>query len=255
MRFPFLIVPVLVCGSCAAFGQAASPASAADPLQQGIAALRQNHSADALADFQQALRANPNSEAANLYAATAAMELYHGSEAVQYAERARQLDPKDWRVHTTLVAAYAAAGDKQRRDAERSYLASLHKQPGDGDAQKTSGFLLEMFPAGRYRVSAIQYFKPVGKFHVYYRFLIDDAAGRRVWEIDAESNDFDEKSWADAHPQLAAQGDRQYQLTGQGGGEQQDYAMFSGKPDYDAIKALVLKAIAERTPFPTEKKP
>lgn len=250
MRLQFLIAPILVCGVCAAFGQAGAP----DAMQRGMAALHQNQNAEALADFEQALKANPNSEAAILFAATAAMELYRGPDAVRYAERARALDPNDWRVHTTLVAAYAAAGDKQRRDQERSYLETLHKQPGSGDAQKTSGFLLEMFPAGRYRVSAVQYFEPLGKFHVFYRFLIDDAAGQRVSEMDVESNDFDEKSWAQAHPQQAAQGERQYQLSGEGAGVRQDYTMFSGKPDYDTIKALVIKSIAERAPFPTEKK-
>ena len=223
--------------------------------EQGLAALKANQPQQALDDFQKSLQANPGDVAANLLASSAALSLYKGDLAVQYAEKARQLDPSNWKVHTTLVAAYALAGKKAQRDEERETLRKLHADPKAPDAMQTSGFLLEMFPVKQYRVEAIEYFKPVGKFHVYYHFVIRNAQGKRVWQIDAESNDFDQKSWAEAHSDEAAAGKRQFQLVGEDADIHTDYSMFSGLPDYDAIRAKVVAAVEQQTaPFPGEGK-
>lgn len=248
MKIPALAL-LLVCSAtpASAAGQAASPpASATSSLDPGLAALRAGQPAQALTAFQQILAADPNNAVATLYAATAALELYNGTLAVQYAEKARQLDPQSWKVHTTLVAAYAAAGMKQQRDQERATLAQLHAT-GAADARQANGFLLEMFQSGSAQVEAIQYFEPMGKFHTYYRFLVRDSATQARREIDVQSNDFDQKSWAAAHSDRATAGERQFQLTDASAAV--DYRMFTGKPDYDQIRAMVfgiLQASATR---------
>jgi len=238
----------------------ATAGSAGSDVTAGLAALHAGQSREALVDFQQALQADPANPAANLYAATAALELYNGQVAVQYAEKARQLDPNDWKVDTTLVAAYSAAGMKQQRDDLRARLRALHIAGNAGssaanarDARLANGFLLEMFPVqshgAAYQVDAIEYFEPMGELRTYYRFLVRQADGRRVWEIDVQSNDFDEQSWAQAHPGEAAAGERQFQLTGHGEITQSgevDYRLFTGKPDYDAFRAMVVEALQSR---------
>lgn len=216
-----------------------TPASA-PTLDQGLASLRSGQPGPALSVFQQILAADPNNAVADLYAATAAMEQYNGPLAVQYAEKARQLDPQSWKVHTTLVAAYAAAGMKAQRDQERQILAQLHTS-GAPDARQANGFLLEMFPVGSARVDAVQYFQPVGRFHTYYRFVVHQS-GAAPREIDVQSDELDQKSWAQAHPAQADSGERQFQLTDATGSA--DYRMFSGKPDYDAIRAMVVQILA-----------
>lgn len=252
--FPTLLLAAV---SMNAQGQAANPAavqpSLAATTEKGLAALRANQPQQALDYFEQALKDNPNDPAANLLAATAALSLYKADLAVKYAERAREVDPNNWKVHTTLVAAYAAAGKKEQRDAERETLRKLHDDPHAPDAMQTKGFLLEMFPVKQYRIEAIEYFHPVDKFHIYYRFLIRNAEGKRVWQIDVESNDFDQNSWAKEHPDEAAAGKRQFQLVGEDRDLHVDYHMFSGAPDYDAIRAQVVDVIQEQTtPFPGE---
>jgi tetratricopeptide (TPR) repeat protein len=212
---------------------APGPAATTD---QGLAALQAHQPAQALADFQQVLQADPNNAVATLYAATAALEQYNGPLAVQYAEKARQLDPQSWKVHTTLVAAYASAGMTKQRDDERNELAQLHAT-GAPDARKASGFLLEMFQLGSYQAEAIEYFEPMGKFHTYYRFLVHDPAANTTREIDVQSNDFDEKSWEQTHASQAAAGERHFQLTDASGSTL--YRSFSGKPDYDQFRAMV----------------
>lgn len=238
-----------------------SVCAAAPTVQTALAALRSGQNAQALAAFQRILAANPASAAANLYAAAAALELYNGPLAVQYAEKARRLDPHDWKVDTTLVAAYAAAGDRQQRDALREQLRRLHSSagPADADARLASGFLLEMFPVAyrpasgapaTYHVDAIEYFQPMGELRTYYRFLVRRGAGPRIWEIDVQSDRFDEASWAQAHPADAASGMRQFQLNGHSGSAPQvDYRMMTGKDDYDAFRARVVH-ILETQPVP-----
>jgi len=217
----------------------------APTLDQGLATLRAGRPGQALAIFQQILAADPNNAVADLYAATAAMEQYNGPLAVQYAEKARQLDPQSWKIHTTLVAAYAAAGMKPQRDQERETLAKLHAT-GAPDARAANGFLLEMFAIGSARVDAVQYFEPVGRFHTYYRFIVHQPSTAAPQEIDVQSDDFDQKSWAQAHPAQAAAGERQFQLTAANGAA--NYRMFSGKPDYDAVRAMVVQVLSQRMP-------
>jgi Tfp pilus assembly protein PilF len=65
-------------------------------VQQGLDQLKNHQAQQALAIFQQLLQSSPNDIAINLYAADAALQLYQGEPAVQYAEKARQLDPNNW---------------------------------------------------------------------------------------------------------------------------------------------------------------
>ncbi len=212
-------------------------------MAQGMSALRDNQAHDALAAFQRVLASDPENIAANLLASTAAVELFQGALAVQYAEKAEHLDPRNWKIHTTLVAAYSAAGMKQQRDHERQLLHEMH-QTGAPDARLATGFLVEMFPVGTERVDAIEYFEPIGRFHTYYRFLMRQADGKRVGEIDVQSDDFDQKSWAEAHPAEAGSGNRQFQIAGQtDDGDSVDYRMFSGKADYDNVRVMVVEAL------------
>jgi tetratricopeptide (TPR) repeat protein len=221
----------------------APPTAPATPtVDQGLAALQTGDPARALTMFQQILAADPNNAVADLYAATAALVQYNGPLAVQYAEKARQLDPQSWKIHTTLVAAYAAAGMQQQRDDERALLAKLHAT-GAADARQANGFLLEMFKVGSLEVNAIQYFEPMGRFHTYYRFLVRDPATHDKREIDVQCSDFDEKSWEQTHAAQAAQGERHFQLTDANGTA--DYRTFSGKPDYDQIRAMVVAVLQQ----------
>lgn len=230
----------------------AQPTSAAS-TEKGLAALKANQSQQALEIFEQVLQTDPNDTATNLLAATAALNLYKNDLAVKYAEKARALDPNNWKVHTALVAAYAADNKKEQRDQERETLRKLHDDPQVPDVMQTKGFLLEMFPVKQYRIEAIEYFHPLGRFHIYYRFSIRNAEGKRVWQIDVETNDFDEASWAKAHPDEAAAGKRQFQLVGEDADVHTDYRMFSGTSDYDVVRAQVVQVIqSQNVPFPGE---
>jgi len=78
-------------------------------------------------------------------------------------------------------------------------------------------------------------------------------AGKRLWEYELQSDDFAQKSWADAHAPEAAAGGRQYELTSDFAGGHQEYRLFSGNPTYDEVRAAVAQLLNDRTePFPAE---
>src|SRR5271163_4888624 len=229
------------------------PAPPLSPIDEGLNYLSSNQPAKALATFQKILATDPENATANLLAASAALSLYQGTEAVAYAEKAQQLAPNDWRVDTTLVAAYASANKTKERDAERAKLVALHESASaPPDAVKANGFVLDLFRVGNYRVEAVQYFKPIGKFHTYYRFVVRNQANKRVWNYELHSDDLSQKSWAEAHPQEAAAGARQFSLES-AGDTPIEYRLFSGEPGYDELRAVVVRLLLDRTtPFPAE---
>jgi tetratricopeptide (TPR) repeat protein len=227
--------------------------AASSSVQQGLAALHAGHAQQALDLFKQAIAADPQSSPANLLAATAAIQLLQPAAAVAYAERARALEPNNWKIDTTLVTAYAMAGDTRKRDTERYLLRQAHANSKLPDARETSGFLLDRFQAGKYVVDAVEYFKPIGTFNMYFRFLVHNAAGATVWTIQVDSDSLNEVSWAGAYPTQAAQGERQFQIESSPSDDQVQYKSFSGQPAYDWIRGQIIKIVsAQKGPFPGE---
>ena len=138
------------------------------------------------------------------------------------------------------MTAYAEAGWLHDRDEERAKLRALHTAAAEQDARETSGFLLDRFHAGEYTVDAVEYFAPVTKDGIYYRFVVHVAT---PWLIDVGSEPLNEASWAQSHAEAAARGERQFQIAGTRGSEHAEYTSFSGTPDYDQVKARVLAII------------
>ncbi|HKO14485.1 MAG TPA: hypothetical protein VJV22_21135, partial [Acidobacteriaceae bacterium] len=93
MRPLLSVLIVLACASLSAQATPAANPATAPTIDQGLATLRAGQPKEALDIFQQVLAADPKNAVADLYAATAAMEEYNGTLAVQYAEKARELDP------------------------------------------------------------------------------------------------------------------------------------------------------------------
>jgi tetratricopeptide (TPR) repeat protein len=241
-----LLLAVLVCACVPreqGHAQGAAATAVSPLLQQGLQDLRLEHNEQALALFQQALSAEPDNVSANLLAASAAVQLIQPELAVHYAELARTLDPGDWRVGTTLVAAYAIAGRLHDRDEERRKLRALHASGAERDARETSGFLLDRFRVGSSTVDAVEYFTPVTAEHIFFRFIVHGAG----WGISVESEPRNEASWAAAHPEEAASGKQQFQMVGYDAHSHLEQTSFTGTADYDLIKA---RAIAWITAHP-----
>lgn len=234
-----------------------APSTQLEQLQtDGLKALRANQPQQALGLFQQMLAVDPQSAAANLLAATAELSLYQTADGLRYALRAQALEPGNWKVHTTLVTAYAMAGDVAHRDAESAILLKDHNDPALPEARDTNGYLLDLFQVGRYKVEAVEYFHAMGRYNTYYRFLIRNAAGVHVWTIEINSDSLNQSSWAMAYPKQAAQGQRQFQIESSAGDDHVEYRTFSGAPSYDYIKPQIVKILeSQKAPFPGETAP
>lgn len=222
-------------------------------LAQAENALRAGKPREALTLLQQVIAADPENATANLLAASTELNLFQPTEAVRYGERAKALEPGNWKVDTTLVTAYSMAGDTVHRDAEREALRKAHENPALPDARETNGFLLDRFRSGQYRVDAVEYFRPLGRYNTYYRFLVSDANNKRVWTIEVNSDSLNQVSWAQAYPRQAKEGQRQFQIESAQGPNHTEYRTFSGAPSYDYMKSQVVKIIESQTaPFPGE---
>ena len=251
MPIRLIIAGAVLLGSLVVQAQQAT--SPQNSITQAAAKLREGQAQQAFDLLTASIAQDPDNAATNLLAASAAIALSQPEKAVAFAERARTLEPDNWKVRTSLVTAYAMAGKVRERDAERTALRELHTSGKVAEAAQTSGFLLDLFKARNYSVEAVEYFTPVGKFHIYFRFNIRNAQGQRVWQIDVQSDDYNQASWAKAYPKQAGEGQRQFQITGEGDGVRADYRTFSGSPDYDWIKARIVDILnAQVAPFPGE---
>ncbi len=202
-----------------------------------------NRDAEAFDLMRQVVASAPGNAHLNLLAAGEAIESMQPDLALQYALKAEQLDPGDWTIHLTLLAAYAGMGNVQERERQRAIVRQFHFDGAHPEAAQSTSFMVEYFPVRNYRVRAIEYFLPQGEENFAYRFQVYDQSGRQVWSIALESDDLSQPSWIATHHQLAAIGQREYSLEGYGEGNHTLYRNFSGKPSYDDVRAEVVKIL------------
>lgn len=249
-RFLFLFsvaaIAVLV-SPCLALSAPAGASALSPEVQAKIAAAMSeadhNRDAEAFDLMRQVVASVPNDAHLNLLAAGEGIEAMRPDLALQYAQKAEQLDAGDWTIHLTLLAAYAGMGDVQERERQRALVRQFHFDGKHPEAAQSNSFLVEYFPVRNYRIRAIEYFLPYGEEHFAYRFQVYDQSRRQVWSIALESDDLSQPSWIATHRQLAAAGQREYSLEGYGEGNHTMYRYFSGKPSYDEVKAEVVKIL------------
>lgn len=218
-------------------------------LAAAIEKTKAHQDAEALKLFSQVLAADPKNAQVNLLASGAAIESLQMEIALEYAQRAQQLDPADWKVHLTLLVADAGTGKVKERDQERDLVRGFHADGKHPDATQSNGFMVDYFALKDYRIRAVEYFAPIGKPHFAYRFLVYNQDRKQIWTVALESDDLDQTSWASAHKELAATGAREYSLEGYGADAHTIYRNYSGKPSYDDLKAQVVKVLSEQ-PLP-----
>jgi tetratricopeptide (TPR) repeat protein len=103
-------------------------------VNRGVIRLRAGRSADALADFNAALRKQPQLASAYLNRAAAHLDAEHFDQALADADHAVQLDPKNARAMFLRGAAYELKGNAKL--AYRDYKSAAQLAP-DWDAPKT----------------------------------------------------------------------------------------------------------------------
>jgi tetratricopeptide (TPR) repeat protein len=230
--------------------QAPKPDSKIDPQAEAkvIASLQARNFSDALASAKAILAANPRSPKANKLVGVVLLDQQKPSDALPYFQKSLQLSPDDPTVNALLVQAYAQTGDKAHRDQQRAILRGYHSDGKHPAFAQTPAYLIETIPVADKTIQAIEFYEPSGKFRFYYRFNIFDSAGKLQSFIALESDDADQPLFAQQHPREAAAGKRRFSLDGyarpvDGHVSQALYTFYDGEPDYDTVRALVVKLV------------
>jgi hypothetical protein len=217
------------------------------------------HYADALAELRALLaQLPPNTPAQSAMAertAEAALEAGERAYAKSLLKPIEEHDGSDCLARTLLARADAESGQSAERDAEISALTALHMQAPNSPAGKLDMFLLEKHSLkGGGNVTIWYALRPWGPHNTHLRAEILNASGDMTLRIELDSDDPDQVYFKEAHPDLAAKGDRRYSLDVFGpdrtlpSGDHPHALIqfFDGAPSYDTVRERIL-AIAEHS--------
>jgi tetratricopeptide (TPR) repeat protein len=230
--------------------QPPNPDAQIDPQAEAkvVSSLQSRDFNDALAGAKAILAANPDSPKANKLVGVVFLDQQKPADALPYFQKALQLSPDDPTVHGLLLQAYAESGDKSRRDEQRAILRDYHSDGKHPEFAQIPAYLIETIPVDDKIIQATEFYEPSGEFHFYYRFNIFDATGNIQSFLALESDDADQAMFAEKHPKEAAAGERRFSLDGysksaDGHVTQALYTFFDGQPNYDDLRALVIKLV------------
>jgi hypothetical protein len=192
--------------------------------------------------------------------AEAALEAGDLAYVISLLKPIEERDGSDCLARVLLARADAENGQSAERDAEISALTALHTQNRESPAGKLDVFLLEQHSLKGGGIARIWYvLQPWGPHNTYLYSEIFDASGGTVVRIELDSDDGDQVSFKQIHPELAAKGDREFSLdafapdqTLPSGEIDHPHALiqfYDGRPSYDAVRERIL-AIAERSAKP-----
>lgn len=250
---------VLMMGLCASAGaQGLAPAPPADSrmstyaagreqaMAPALAAMREGRNADALVMLEALLPTYPQDARLFLFLSRAARHSGDDVKALSYMQKTLATERPDhpiWGMHMEIVPLYAANGDWQSFDAERSKIREAAK--ANPELMKVNGgYLIEEIHQDGQVIHAFEYPLLYGRFHTRYRFLYPAASPHAVPPyIDCESDDIDQVAFAQKHPEQAAKGDRSFSLDGYLKPNTHSTLMFfdDGEPTYETVRAVVLK--------------
>ena len=243
-----------------------------DMMRPAFERLRANDPAGAYAAMKPVLAAYPDDLRVLRYTAQAAEAAGKEAEAIPLFDRALLLKPKQpWplRLGRMEAEAHLAGAGATNWDAFNRDLADLRaaKKAGtDAGLASSNGFVVDSFQAGGVLVQTVIFPMLAGSFHTLYRFLLPVGAAARTTVqaqanspdqdrchdpkfqpyLDVESDDSDQASFVQAHPDRAAKGDRLYSLDTYGGPCSQGLIKFypEGEPAYQTVRGDVIKALA-----------
>lgn len=273
---PLFVTALMVCSLATAAGLAAQePTLRCDPPAGSLGKLTQvqkkafmesqdrflaGRFTDALEELRGLLAQSPQNTPAQTAlaerAAEAAIEAGERAYAISLLKPIEERDGSDCLARALLARADAENGQAAERDAELSALTALHKKAPKSPAGKLDAFLLEKHSVkGGGSVEIWYVLRPWGLHHTYISSDILDASGESVLHIELDSDDGDQVSFKQSHPDLVAKGERCYSLDAFASNKAlpdptaDHHALiqfFDGAPSYDTVRERIL-AIAERS--------
>ena len=217
------------------------------PITAGIAAEQRGDFAGAKTFFLNYLADNPNDLDARLFLGGAYQGLKDFPAAIKEFQAVITAAPTKWAAHQDLSLAYALIQDWTNFDKERA----LRKTARDNNApglDKTTSDLIDLLQIGDKTYRVLYFYIPTGRFHTRYVFAHYGESLQPTDYIACESDDVDQTFFKQAHPDLAAAGQRSYSLDSYANtpnGQSQALIKFysDGEPTYETVRADALKVL------------
>ena len=247
-----LLVPTLV---------AQSPSTPAapllDPLAVGKAAYANHHYEAAQTFFLKYLQANPTDPEATFLEGDTELMLKHFKAAEDQFNATIRLNPKASGGYTGLVIAYAGEGNWSAFDAQRTRIAAM-RAANDPGAPDLKSNIIEFLDVGGEQWIAREFYDLEGRYHLRYNFYHLGANDQPTGWIQCESDDVDQRFFAQSHPAEAAAGKHSFSLdsyspvtTLPNGSRTQTHGTLklysNGEPTYETVRADVIAALSHET--------
>ena len=219
-----------------------------DPLAVGKAAMQRKDYAGAREFFGRYVSENPNSLEAKMFLGGADLALGHPKDAIVDFQDCLKQDPNAWTAHESLILAYAQAEEWADFDRERALLQAARKSNATGLSMEGHD-VIDILRVNGETYQAWFFPKLHGQFNTRYVFLHFDAQGKADHFIQCESDDADQGFFVKAHPKEAAAGERSFSLDSYTVGEKgmtQALIKFypDGEPAYETVRTDALKVLS-----------
>lgn len=209
--------------------------------QQGIAAFRQEDYARALLIFRQVIAADPSDIVAYNVAANCSLQLHDYPFAIDSFKHALQLQPDEYHNISGLMRAYTLAGMAPERDELRKHIADVERA---GKLPAAFNYVFDTFDAGDKKIEVAEFPKIQGFYGERYRFKVFNSGGKQIFCVTLESDELEQKAWAEHHKQEAAAGGRRFQLDGYTTDSHSTYGFYDGEPPYEQVREEVKQVLA-----------
>jgi tetratricopeptide (TPR) repeat protein len=261
--------------SCVAVAQSGAPSVAqpnisipvpaeptADPLLVGKQALQHEQWSDAQKFFSDYLRDNPENVEARFDLGFAAFGLKQYDESEKVFKTIIANNPKAWVAHSNLSEVYAAQEKWTEFDAERKLLHKA-KDTKEAGTDRIGNDVIDVLYVDGERYIVREFYPLEGRSHTRYRFMHFDKQAKVDHWTACESDDVDQISFANMHPDLAAQGKRSFSLDSYSAPVKQPNGQITqsqglikfyweGEPTYETVRADVLGSLQHKvTPMAT----
>ena len=229
--------------------QRVSPYAAAreQAIAPALLAMREGRNADALVLFESLMPQYPHDARMDMFASRAAHLSGDDVKALSYLQKTISMERPDhpiWGIHMEIVPLYAAKGDWDDFDRERTRIRDAAKM--NPELMKLNpGYVVEEIHQDGKTITVTEYPVVYGRFHTRYRFVYPAGDDGTNWKpfIDCESDDIDQVAFAQRHAEQAQKGDRSFSLDGYPHPNTHATLAFfqDGEPTYETVRAAVLK--------------
>jgi tetratricopeptide (TPR) repeat protein len=218
-------------------------------FKAGNELMEQQKYAEALAKYQEGLKAVPDSTGLLYNAAQAAFLIEDFKTAATHWGRMRELEPGDWQVRAKLVQTYQALSDLPARDAERQALFDMKKRGKNEDLRERDYYCREQMKVNGQRVMVFEHFELKGPRGLRYVFtVLNEAGDKEAFRISLGSYDLTNNIWRETTKPAPKDNERLFHLDGYfPGGGHATYGMYP-PPEltYDKVREIVISILEKK---------